>query len=104
MGREIKLDGGEITVLKTIGLSGTPIAGRLLASRVGGMGANELALTLNGLIALDYVLSNTVNVRTIDDVEKAVFRVNTAHTRDLRDAIHPGMKREKHGARRERRG
>ena len=103
MAREIKLDGGEVTVLKTIGFGGTPLAGKLLALRVGGMGSAELATTLNGLIEMEYVISNTVNIRVIEDVEKAAFRVNPAYARELRNAVHPGMMREQTRARRERR-
>ena len=34
MEREIKLDGGEITVLKALGLSGSPLNGKLLLDRM----------------------------------------------------------------------
>jgi hypothetical protein len=101
MPREIKLDGGEITVLKKIGLSGSPMYGKMLIDRVDSMETSEFLDTLTGLIDQGYVLSNKVNVRVIEDVERAFFRVNPADSKDLRDAVNPSRKREQ--ARRQRR-
>jgi hypothetical protein len=101
MPREIKLDGGEITLLKKIGLSGSPIYGKMLIDRVDAMETSEFLNTLIGLIDQGYVLSNKVNVRVIEDVERAFFRVNPADSKDLRDAVNPSRKREQ--ARRQRR-
>lgn len=89
MQREIHLDGGEITVLKCIGLSGSPIFGNLLIERAKEIGEAEFIMTLTGLIDQGYVLSSKVNVRTIADVERAFFRVNGSYSRALRDAIRP---------------
>ena len=102
MRREINLSGGEITLLKTMGLSGGPVYGKLLLERVGEMEAAEFLDELNGLIQLGYVLCDKVNVRTMGDVERAVFRVNASYARDLRDAIQPGRRREREGRRRRR--
>ena len=104
MHREIKLDGGEITMLKTMGLSGTPLAGKLLRERAGEMESAEFLDTLQGLLSQEYVLSNKINIRTIEDVDTAFFRVNATHARDLRDAIVPGRKRDQERTRRRRRG
>jgi hypothetical protein len=101
MPREIKLDGGEITVLKKIGLSGSPMYGKMLIDRVDSMETSEFLDTLSGLLDQGYVLSNKVNVRVIEDVERAFFRVNPADSKDLRDAVNPSRKREQ--ARRQRR-
>ena len=103
MGREIKLDGGEITVLKKIGLSGTPVYGKMLTDRAGGMETAEFLETLTGLIDQGYVISNKVNIRLMEDVEKAFFRVDAAYTKDLRDALNPGRRREQERTRRRRR-
>jgi hypothetical protein len=103
MAREIKLDGGEITVLKKIGLSGTPVYGKMLMDRAEGMETAEFLETLIGLIDLGYVISNKVNIRLIEDVEKAFFRVNAAYAKDLRDAVNPGRRREKERTTRRRR-
>ncbi len=104
MPREIKLNGGEITLLKAIGLGGAPLHGKLLADRIDEMVPAEFLDTLEGLISLGYVMSNKVNVRTMEDVERALFRVNPAYSRDLKDAVNPSRGREERRARRERRG
>jgi hypothetical protein len=103
MGREIKLDGGEISILKKIGLSGSPLFGKLLIDRIEEMETGEFLDTLSGLIDLGYVLSNKVNVRLMSDVEKAFFRVNPAFSKDLQDAVNPSRKRERERAERMRR-
>ena len=95
MGREIKLDGGEISILKKIGLSGSPLYGKLLVERIEEMETGEFLDSLIGLIDLNYVLSNKVNIRLMEDVEKASFRVNPAFSKDLQDAVNPSRKRER---------
>ena len=57
---------------------------------------------LSGLISQGYILSDKVNVRTMEDVERAVFRVNASYARDLKDAIQPGRRRERESRRRRR--
>lgn len=103
MAREIHLDGGEITILKTLGLTGTQVFGKILLERVDGMESAELIDTLNGLMERGFVLSNKVNMRLLEDFEKAFFRVNASYARDLRDAINPGRRREDTHKRRQRR-
>ena len=102
MNREINLSGGEITLLKSLGLSGTPTQGRLLAEQVDEMGQAEFLDDLTGLIGLGYVIADKVNVRTMEDVERTIFRVNASYARDLKDAIHPGRREPER--RRRRRG
>ncbi|HYR21414.1 MAG TPA: hypothetical protein VEP30_00640 [Chthoniobacterales bacterium] len=102
MRREIKLSGGEITLLKTMGLSGAPVYGKLLIERIGEMEQAEFLDEVNGLISQGYVLCDKVNVRTIEDVERAVFHVNASYARDLRDALNPSRRREREGRRRRR--
>jgi len=102
MRREIKLSGGEITLLKTMGLSGTPVYGKLLVERIGEMESAEFIDELNGLISQGYVLSDKVNLRTMEDVERARFRVNASYARDLRDALNPSRRREEKSRRRRR--
>ena len=102
MHREINLSGGEITLLKTLGLSGGSVSGKLLVERIGDTVEAEFLDELDGLISQGYVLSDKVNVRTMDDVERAVFRVNASYARDLKDALHPGRKQEPERRRRRR--
>ena len=103
MGREIRLDGGEISLLKTIGLSGTQVYGKILLDRIGEMEPAEFLDTLTGLIDQDFVVSNKVALHTMEDVERAAFSVNAAYAKDLRDAMNPGRRRERERAQRERR-
>ncbi len=103
MPREIILDGGEISLLKKIGLSGTQVYGKMLIDRAEGMETQEFLDTLLGLIDQGYVLSNKVNIRLIEEVERAFFRVNAAYAKDLRDALNPGRKRDRERAQRQRR-
>jgi len=102
MRREINLSGGEITLLKTMGLSGTPVYGKLLIERIGEMEEAEFLDELTGLISLGYVLCDKVNIRTLEDVERSVFRVNASYARDLRDALNPSRRREEKSRRRRR--
>jgi hypothetical protein len=102
MHREINLSGGEITLLKSLGLSGTPTYGKLLVEQVGEMEQAEFLDDLVGLIELGYILADKVNIRTMEDVERATFRANASYARDLKDAIHPGRHREREGRRRRR--
>jgi hypothetical protein len=90
---EISLNGGEITILKTLGLSGSSMGGEQLVERVQEMDGAEFLDTLGGLLSMDYVLSNKVNIRTMDDVKKATFRVSPAHSKDLREAVYPSRKK-----------
>ena len=103
MGRDIRLDGGEISVLKKIGLSGTPLLGKLLIDRIEEMETGEFLDSLAGLIDQNYVVSNKVNIRLMEDVQKAFFRVNPAFSKDLQDAVNPSRKRERERAERLRR-
>lgn len=103
MHRDIKLDGGEITILKTIGLSGSAVSGKVLLDRAEEMETAEFIDTLSGLISLGYVLSDKVSVRLAEDVERANFRVNPSYSRELKDVIHPSRARAGERERRDRR-
>jgi hypothetical protein len=102
MHREINLSGGEITLLKNLGLSGVPTFGKLLVEKIGEIEKAEFLDELTGLISQGYVLCDKVNVRTMEDVERSVFRVNASYARDLKDALHPGRRREREPRRRRR--
>ena len=95
MPRELTLDGGEITLLKRIGLSGGQIYGRLLIDDLEDEEIPTFLETLTGLLEQNYVLSNKVNIRMVEDVEKAFFRVNPAFAVALRDATNPSRRRER---------
>lgn len=99
---EISLNGGEISILKTIGLGGGSMPGAQLAQRMDEMVAAEFLDSLEGLMAVHYVLCNKVTIRTIDDVKSATFHVNPAFARELRDAVYPSRARKPETRRRRR--
>jgi hypothetical protein len=100
--RELHLDGGEISLLKTLGLTGSPMPGKFLVERTHEMETGEFIDTLQGLISMGYVLSSRVNVHTIADVEHAFFRVNPSYSHALRESIHPSRTQETTQRRRRR--
>lgn len=104
MEREIKLSGGEITILKAIGLGGMATPGKHLLKQMGEMHEGEFLDDLGGLIMTGYVLSDKVNLFKMADVERASLRVNASYSRDLKEAINPGRKRDDERQRRRRRG
>jgi hypothetical protein len=97
------LSGGEITILKAIGLSGSAMAGKFLLDRIEEVEAGEFIDTLRGLMAMGYLLANKVNVRTLEDVERTSFHVNPSYAHDLKDALDPSRRREADKQRRRRR-
>ena len=105
MAREINLNGGEITLLKTLGFSGTQMYGKILLERIDEIEPAEFLDTLDGLLSLGYVLSSKTNIRTMEEADNAFFRVNPVHSRELRQAAHPGggREREQRGRRQRRR-
>src|SRR5262249_29772137 len=102
MNPEIHLSGGEINLLETKVHSGTPVYVKLLVDQVGEPEEAEFLDELNGLIELGYVLSDKVSVRKMEEVERAVFRVNPSYSRELKDAIQPSRRRERERRRRRR--
>ena len=104
MSREIKLSGSEISALKAIGLNGTQVYGKQLLDRMSDAEHLEFLETLIDLIDRGFVLANRVNIRTIEEVEKSLFRVSPTYSRDLRDAMNPDRRRTEARDRRDRRG
>ena len=91
---DIKLSGGEITLLKALGLSGSPLFGATFIERVKEMESAEFLDCLSGLMSAGYVLSSKVNVVRMEEAERSSFRVNPAYSKDLRNAIRPSGRRE----------
>ena len=95
MAREISLSGGDVSVIKALGLSGSQTSGRNLLGRLGAMEGAEIVDTLSGLVQMDYVLCDVEKLRSVSDMEDANFSVNTAMLRDLREALMPPKKETK---------
>ncbi len=95
MAHEINLNGGEISILKTLGFSGMQMYGKILLERSLEMEPAEFLDTLDTLISLGYVLSTKANIRRIEEVSNAFFRVNPSYSRELKEAVNPGGRRER---------
>ncbi len=92
MAREISLSGGEIAVIKALGVSGTMVLGNSLMERLGELEEAELVDTLEGLVSMDYVVTDAQKLRKIEDVERATFKVNANMVKELRAALHPQIR------------
>ena len=95
MAREISLSGGDVSVLKALGLSGGQVTGQALMDRLGHMEPAEVVDTLDTLMSLDFVQSDTEKLKSASDLKGAKLNVNTAMLRDLREAINPPKKENK---------
>ena len=95
MSREISLSGGDISVIKALGISGGQVSGKTLMERIAHMEPAELLDTLDTLMTLDYVQSDLERLRSVDDLKEARFNVNGAMMRDIREAITPQKKEVK---------
>ena len=89
---EIKLDGGEISVLKAIGFGGTSISGDQLIQRVPNLGEAELIDILDGLMMMGYVVSDKQSLRTIEEVKSTTFHINSGYSKDLHETVDPRRK------------
>ncbi len=87
--KDINLDGGEISVIKAIGLSGTELNGEDLMKKVPDQEAAELIETLQGLIMMGYVECDGGALHDIETFKHYIFRVNSGYSKDLRDALNP---------------
>lgn len=85
---KINLDGGEISIIRALGFSGTQMLGRDLKGRAGGMSDGDLADCLSTLISLGYVTS-TPDLDAGEEIDKVAFAVNSGYAKALREAIEP---------------
>lgn len=102
MGRDIILDGAEISVIRAIGLSGSELSGETLLDRIPELPEAELIDTLKGLIDMGYVSCDVAALHDRDDLEKAHVQCNSGYIKDLREALDP-TKGEKPKSKRVRR-
>jgi hypothetical protein len=89
MGREIQLDGAEISVIKALGIGGGEIDGGTLIQRCQELDLAELIDTLRGLMQQGYVDADSNSFYNQDEMEDVNFRVNSGYSKDLKDAIDP---------------
>jgi len=100
---EIKLDGGEICVLKAIGFGGNAVSGEELIEKVKDFAEAELLDTLQGLMMMGYLLSDKQSIHCMEDIERCNFRINSGYSKDLRESIDPRRKEQAKPSRRVRR-
>ncbi len=98
---DISLDGGEITIIKALGLSGGDVPGEVLIQRAVGMDTAELVDALQGLIMLGYVVSDLEGVQSSDDLKKGKFHVNSGYGKQLKEAMNPTPDKKPKRVRRE---
>jgi hypothetical protein len=94
-GREINLDGGEISVVKALGFSGETNGEDLMAKLGGELVPAELIETLKGLIMMGYVEADKSAFYSADDLKVVHFRVNSGYSKDLREALSPKQQKPK---------
>lgn len=93
--KELNLDGGEISIIKALGLGGTEIRGDDLLDRVQDLDENELIETIKGLIAVGYVNADRGSFYDKEDLKNVLFQVNSGYSKDLREAIDPSPEQRK---------
>ena len=79
------------------------MGGKFLLDRIEDVEAGEFIDTLDGLLAMGYLVATKVNIKTLEDVERTSFRVNPSYVHDLKDALDPNRRREAAKQRRRRR-
>ena len=86
---DINLDGGEITVIKALGIGGGEVDGEALLARLVPMEAAEIIDTLQGLVMLGYVSADNSSFHALEEMKKMKFRVNSGYSKDLKEALDP---------------
>lgn len=95
MSLEIHLDGGEIQMIKGIGIGGSSISGESLIERVSSVEEAEFLDTLKGLIMMGYVIADKQSLHNLDDVKRTEFHVNSGYSKALKEATDPRFRQEK---------
>src|SRR6187549_799007 len=89
MGRDISLDGAEISIIKAIGINGGDVDGTTLVERCAALEVPEIIDTLKGLISVGYVDADEQSFYDEEDLAKVHFRVNSGYAKDLKEAVDP---------------
>ena len=84
----INLDGGEVSIIRALGFSGTQMTGYELKARIERMSDGDLAEALRILVALGYVTS-TPEMDGSEEIDKVLFAVNSGYAKALQEAIEP---------------
>ena len=101
-GNEISLDGGEISIIKALGLSSSEMLGEDLLDKVStDVLPVELIDCVKGLIDQGYVEADKSSFYSLDEFKVIYFRVNSGYAKDLREALAPQQKTKSRRVRRE---
>jgi hypothetical protein len=95
MASNINLDGGEISILKAIGMSSGEVSGDQLAERVSDLVEAELLDAMKVLVMMGYVVTDTPSFSKVADFQRAKFHVNSGYSRDLKEAMDPTPEKPK---------
>jgi hypothetical protein len=97
MGRsEINLDGGEISIIKALGLSSGEVLGEDLIDKVStDLAPAEVIDTIKGLMSMGYVDADKSGFYKVEDLKGIYFRVNSGYAKDLKDALNPQPQQKK---------
>jgi len=93
--RELNLDGGEVSVIKAIGLSGSDVSGEDIMHRCPELVPAELIDTLKSLMMLGYVVSDAGSFHDFEELKRISFHVNSGYSKDLREALNPQQNKPK---------
>jgi hypothetical protein len=91
---EINLDGGEISILKALGLGGSEITGEELMEKVPDLMEAELIDSIKGLIMMGYVVADRRSFYDEEGLKLTKFCVNSGYAKDLKAAMDPRTGRE----------
>ncbi len=95
-GREINLDGGEVSVIKALGVGSGEMSGEDLLARLGGeLVPAELNDTLKGMMMMGYIDADKSSFHDLEDLKAMYFRVNSGYTKALREALDPRPQKQK---------
>jgi hypothetical protein len=99
---DIQLSGGEVSMIKALGFTGTAISGEVLMGRMGEISEPDFMNLLRGLILQGLVEGDKEYFHKIDEVRESHYHVNPQYARDLRDAVFEHLRPGAHRRRRRR--
>jgi hypothetical protein len=94
-GRDINLDGTEVTIIKALGFGSNDVSGEDLIALTAELPEAELIDSLKGLMSLGYVTADKTGFYKKEDMEKVFFRINSGYSKDLKEALNPKPEKAK---------
>lgn len=94
--REINLDGGEVSIIKALGLGSTEVLGEDLIEKVSSdLMPAEIIDCVKGLIAQGLVEADKTSFYSLNEFKPIYFRVNSGYSKELRDALNPRQEKSR---------